>query len=154
MNTDLIFVFDVDGVTNASGDDNFSRTDMEHILLREDGRPVSYLTFSPQVATDLTRLSRKHEVIWGTCWNNRTRLLRQAGFPSLPFLEIQVQDEEKSKTDHIARLAQNRKVVWVDDFALEWLPMIDKSLHENIIAIQPDHHQGISVEEMEFIKSL
>lgn len=154
MNTDLIFVFDVDGVTNASGDDNFNRTDMKHILLREESRPVSYLTFSPQAATDLTELSQKHEVIWGTCWNARTKLLLQAGFPLLRFLEIQVENEEKSKTDHIARLAQNRKVVWVDDFALEWLPMIDKSLHRNITAIQPDHRQGISVEEMAFIKSL
>lgn len=153
MNTEPIFVFDVDGVTNASGDDNFTRTDMEHILLREDGRPVSYLTFSQQVAADLTDISQKREVIWGTCWNARTQLLIQAGFPSLPFLEIQVENEEKSKTDHIARLAQSRTVIWVDDFALEWLPMIDKSLHGNIIAIQPDHRQGISVQEMEFLKS-
>lgn len=154
MNTDLIFVFDVDGVTNASGDDDFQRTDMKHVMLREDGKPVSNLTFSPQVAKDITELSHRHEVVWGTSWNDRTRWLLQAGFPALPFLPVIRGSEEQSKVDHIARLALNRKVVWVDDFAMEWLHMIDESLHGNIVAIQPDYKQGISVAEMEFMKSL
>lgn len=153
MNTDLIFVFDVDGVSNILGDAPFLRTDIEHKMLKEGGRPIVELTFSPQVARDIGSIAQKHSVIWGTCWNSRTKLMVQAGFPELPFLDIIVDEEKASKISHISHLARDHKVIWVDDFAQEWITEVNPSLRENIIVLQPDHREGISQQEMEFLKS-
>ena len=159
MKREIVIACDVDGVINALGDENFSRADMqEKMLFDVSGRPRVNLTFSPTTIQELNALAQRFPFFMLTSWNARVEELRQAGLKELPFLEVErngADSERDSKLKHVAKLAaENRYIIWIDDFAKEWFHLLPRSVQDAVFPIQPHHHQGIQAHDMRQILDL
>lgn len=158
MKRELAIVCDVDGVINVLGDENFSRVDMtEQMLFGKDGKPRVNLTFSPALIEELNGLTHKVKFFMLTSWNERVRELMQVGLAPIPFLPVNrigEDSERDSKIEHIIMLSEKHTIIWIDDFAEEWFPMLPKDIKKHVHPIQPNHHQGIESHTMIKIHSL
>lgn len=159
MEREITIACDVDGVINALGDENFSRSDMqEKMLFDAFGRPRVNLTFSPTAIQELNALATRFSFFMLTSWNARITELMQAGLTELPFLEVErtgENSERDSKLQHIVNLVKdNRYIIWIDDFAKEWFHLLPHNVQDSVFPIQPNHHQGIEAHNMQQILDL
>lgn len=152
MEKDFVIACDVDGVINAFGDENFSRSDMQDkMLYGAEGNPRVNLTFSPTAIDELNSLAEVMNFFMLTSWNERVRELQQAGLACLPFLMVNrgsEESEKKSKIQHIIHLASvHGEVLWIDDFAEEWFSELPETIQKVVHPIQTHHLQGFEAKD-------
>lgn len=152
METCDVIVCDVDGVINIFADDGFIWSDIQSKRLFIDGKSTPLFTFSPTVARELGSIKQAAPFLWLTSWNDKTQFLTQLGFPEAEVLHVEKGRETESKIAHVAKLAQNQKVLWIDDFAEEWRGMLPQKMLTNVVSLQTDHRQGLTPSDIATVK--